>query len=150
MLSFGAGKNGCIGAEALLIFDNQDMRDQAERLRKRSGHLLSKMRFVSAQLLAYIENDLWLNLAANANRQARCFAEAVKQHPQATLEFTPDANEIFVRWSAAGFAALSDTGIQFLTWPGQDNLARFVFSHQTSDEETQKLCLELKRLTHSS
>jgi threonine aldolase len=143
LMSFGAGKNGCISAEALLLFGGSELREQAERLRKRSGHLLSKMRYVSAQLLAYIENDLWLKLATHANRQATMFAEAIGRHPQAKLEFTPDANEVFVRWSAKALAGLADVGIQFLNWPGQDDLARFVFSHHTSEEETAYLCQQV-------
>jgi threonine aldolase len=104
------------------------------------------MRFVSAQLLAYLENDLWLNLAENANRQAARFAVAVDQHPEARLEYTSDANEIFVRWSEQGFKLLEQSGIQFLTWPGQADLARFVFSHQTSEQEAAALCREFSRL----
>ncbi len=145
LMSFGAGKNGCISAEALLLFGDSEHREKAERLRKRSGHLLSKMRYVSAQLLAYIEDDLWLRLAAHANRQATMFAQAVRNHPRANLEFTVDANEVFVRWSADGLAGLRDAGIQFLNWPGQDDLARFVFSHHTSEEETDHLCKHLNR-----
>lgn len=147
MLSFGAGKNGCLGAEALLIFHHHGLRDRAERLRKRSGHLLSKMRFVSAQLLAYIDQGYWLDLAHHANAQANRFAQAVGAHPEASLEFTVDANEVFVRWSAAGFSALEDAGIQFLLWPGHDDLARFVFSHHTGIEDTAKLSQELAQLT---
>ena len=140
MLSFGASKNGCLAAEALLVFGNPELRDTAERLRKRSGHLLSKMRYVSAQLLAYIENGLWLDMARHANGQAAWFAEAVRQHPQASVEYAVDANEVFVDWSPEGFARLADAGIQFLTWPGRDDLARFVFSHSTSEAETDELC----------
>ena len=145
MLSFGAGKNGCIGAEALLFFGDSNLREHAERLRKRSGHLLSKMRYVSAQLLAYIEGDLWLKLAAHANRQAAVFAEAVAAQSLARLEYTVEANEVFVRWSAAGFAALRESGIQFFTWPGHEDLARFVFSHCTREDETSTLCQEFER-----
>ena len=140
MLSFGASKNGCLAAEALLVFGNPELRDTAERLRKSSGHLLSKMRYVSAQLLAYIENGLWLDMARHANGQAARFAEAVRQHPQAGLEYAVDANEVFVNWAPEGFARLADAGIQFLTWPGRDDLARFVFSHSTGEDETATLC----------
>jgi threonine aldolase len=140
MLSFGASKNGCLAAEALLVFGNPELRDTAERLRKRSGHLLSKMRYVSAQLLAYIENGLWLDMARHANGQAARFAEVVRQHPQASLEYGVDANEVFVNWSPEGFGRLADAGIQFLTWPGRDDLARFVFSHSTGEDETATLC----------
>jgi threonine aldolase len=146
MLSFGASKNGCLAAEALLFFGETQLQQHAERLRKRSGHLLSKMRFVSAQLLAYIKDDRWLTLASHANRQAAQFAGAVRAHPQAELEFTADANEVFVRWSASGFAALAGAGVQFLAWPGRSDLARFVFSHCTSDKETEVLCQTLQSL----
>lgn len=146
MLSFGASKNGCLAAEALLFFGETQWQERAERLRKRSGHLLSKMRFVSAQLLAYIKDDCWLKLATNANHQAAQFAGAVRAHPQAELEFPPAANEVFVRWTASGFAALAAAGIQFLDWPGRTDLARFVFSHSTSDKETEVLCQTLQSL----
>lgn len=140
MLSFGASKNGCLAAEALLVFGKPDLKEKAERLRKRSGHLLSKMRFVSAQLLAYVEDGLWLEMARHANSQAAIFAEAVNNHPEASLEYSTEANEVFVKWSATGFKRLEQIGAQFLTWPGRDDLARFVFSYCTSEAETTTLC----------
>ena len=139
MLSFGASKNGCMAAEALVIFNQPQWRETAERLRKRSGHLLSKMRYVSAQLLAYIENDRWLDMAAHANRQAANFAEVVNNHHQASLENPVEANEVFVKWTKEGFDHLESQGIQFLQWPGRDDLARFVFGHSTSEEDTSLL-----------
>lgn len=148
LLSFGASKNGCIAAEALLIFEDANSGDpglkgRAERLRKRSGHLLSKMRYVSAQLLAYTRDGLWLDMARHANAQAAQFAHAVANHPQAKLEYTVEANEVFVRWTAEGFRRLEDAGIQFLIWPGGDDLARFVFSYSTQPAETAALCQAL-------
>jgi len=143
MLSFGASKNGCMAAEALVIFNQPQWRETAERLRKRSGHLLSKMRYVSAQLLAYIENNRWLDMAAHANRQAAKFSEAVKRHAGASLEFTVEANEVFVKWTKGGFEHLESQGIQFQLWPGRDDLARFVFGHSTSDVEIETLLTAL-------
>ena len=140
MLSFGASKNGCLAAEALLIFDRPGTKETAERLRKRSGHLLSKMRYVSAQLLTYIEDGLWLDMAGHSNRQAAKFSETVERHPSASLEFSVDANEVFVKWAPDGFRALEESGIQFLLWPGRDDLARFVFSYCTTEAETAFLC----------
>jgi len=143
LMSFGASKNGCLAAEALLIFGKPELRENAERLRKRSGHLLSKMRFVSAQLLAYIEGGLWLELARHANHQASRFAEATSNHPEAALEFSTQANEVFVKWTAEGFQRLESAGISFLYWPGRNDLARFVFSHATTATETDRLCQTL-------
>jgi threonine aldolase len=139
MLSFGASKNGCMAAEALVLFGRDDLIERTERLRKRGGHLLSKMRYVSAQLLAYIDNDLWLRLAAHANAQAAAFAEAVERHPEAALEFPVEANELFLRWSPQGFARLRAAGIDFHNWPGRDDLARLVFGHSTTIAETTAL-----------
>ena len=139
MLSFGASKNGCMAAEALIFFNQPHLRETAERLRKRSGHLLSKMRYVSAQLLSYVENDLWLDMATHANAQAAKFAAAIDKHADAALEYPVQANEVFVKWSSAGFDQWESRGVQFLRWPGRDDLARFVFGHSTTDKETQLL-----------
>jgi threonine aldolase len=136
LLSFGASKNGCMAAEALIIFNQPQWQETAERLRKRSGHLLSKMRFISAQLLAYIDNDCWLTMASHANQQASTFAQAVQNHARASLEFPVQANEVFVNWTPEGFAHLESQDIQFLRWPGRDGLARFVFGHSTTEQET--------------
>ncbi len=144
MLSFGASKNGCMAAEALVIFGHPEWLETAERLRKRSGHLLSKMRYVSAQLLAYIEGGLWLEMAGNANRQAARFAEAVENHAGASLEYPVHANEVFVRWNKEGFDYLESQGIEFLLWPGRDDLARFVFGYSVGDEEVGALLAALR------
>ena len=75
MLSFGASKNGCMAAEALLIFGRPELYETAERLRKRGGHLFSKMRYVSAQLLAYIDNTstttMRISISENPRRTSR-------------------------------------------------------------------------------
>lgn len=135
MLSFGASKNGCMAAEALVFFNQPQLQETAERLRKRSGHLLSKMRYVSAQLLAYVENNHWLEMAGHANRQAAKFAEAVENHAEARLEYPVQANEVFLNWTKDGFDHLRSQGIQFQMWPGRDDLARFVFGHSTDHED---------------
>ncbi len=139
MLSFGASKNGCMAAEALVIFGQEQWRATAERHRKRSGHLLSKMRYISAQLLAYIEDDRWLKMAGHANHLASLFAQAVADNSTAILEYPVQANEVFVKWTRQGFDHLEAQGIQFQLWPGRDDLARFVFGHSTSNEDTDLL-----------
>lgn len=146
ILSFGASKNGCMGAEALVFFGRPDLRELAERHRKRSGHLLSKMRYVSAQLLAYVKDDLWLKMARHANQQAALFTSAIQKHPHASLEFPVDGNEVFVKWSPEGLHQLEKAGVQFLMWPGRDDLARFVFSHCTPEVETMTLCSALEEI----
>ena len=144
MLSFGASKNGCLAAEALVFFQHHEHYETAERMRKRGGHLYSKMRYISAQLLAYLENGLWLQLAAHANQQASTFAAAVEAHDSAQLAFPVQANEVFLRWRVEALEALAAAGMEFLTWPGQPDLARFVFGHSTSPAETGALIAALE------
>lgn len=139
MMSFGASKNGAMAAETLVIFNNPGLFTTAERHRKRSGHLLSKMRYLSAQLLAYLNNNLWLDLANHANQQASRFARAIEAHPTASLEYPVEANEVFLCWNDKGFTQLESAGIEFHRWPGRDDLARFVFAHSTTDKEMQLL-----------
>ena len=76
-LSFGGTKNGCMVAEAVVLFGEGPRRELARRL-KRAGQLLSKRRYVSAQLLAYVKDDLWLECARHANRMCGELAERLR------------------------------------------------------------------------
>jgi threonine aldolase len=84
-LSFGFTKNGAISAEAVIFFDPAQATDFAFR-RKRAGHLLSKMRFVSAQIEAMLDGGLWLKLACHANTMAQRLAEGLKSINGITLD----------------------------------------------------------------
>ena len=96
ILSFGATKNGCIAAEAIIIF-NKELVGNLPFLLKRSGHLLSKMRFVSAQLDGYISNDVWLKNARHANLMAKKLSDGLVSSNQVKLEYPTEANEVFVK-----------------------------------------------------
>lgn len=134
-LTFGAGKNGCMVAEAIVLFDHPEWVPGMERRRKRGGHLLSKMRYVSAQLLAYLEDDLWLELASHANLMASKLAETLSEIPGAKLEHRVEANEIFVHLPTETIARLRDAGAQFHNWPGSLTLLRLVCSFATTPED---------------
>src|SRR3546814_19407676 len=66
VLAFGGTKNGCLAAEAILFF-KPELADNFRYLHKRAGQLLSKMRLISAQLIAYLSNDVWLRTARHAH-----------------------------------------------------------------------------------
>ena len=83
VLSFGATKNGCIAAEAIIFF-KPELVGNLPFLMKRSGHLLSKMRFVSAQLEAYISNDVWLRNAKHANKMGKKLSEGLNSNQNKT------------------------------------------------------------------
>ena len=96
VLSFGATKNGCFAAEAIIFF-NQDLVGNLPFLMKRAGHLLSKMRFVSAQLDAYISNEVWLKNAKHANAMGKKLSQGLQLHKNIELVYPTDANEVFVK-----------------------------------------------------
>jgi threonine aldolase len=118
-LSFGFTKNGGITAEALILFDRGLARATHFR-RKRAGHLLSKGRYLAAQLLAMIENDVWLRNARAANAAAARLAAAAGAE---RLVYPVEANEMFVRVSAQEAATLRAQGFDFYDWePGEARL----------------------------
>lgn len=133
-LSFGVSKNGALAAEAIVVFGHPEWMSGLERPRKRGGHLVSKMRFVSAQLLAMLEGGLWLELAAHANRQAQRLAAAIEAQPGASLAWPVEANEVFLRAEPAKLEALRNQGFESHFWPGHDDLARLVCSFATEDD----------------
>jgi threonine aldolase len=116
VLSLGATKNGAMCAEAVVFFDPARARD-FERRRKQAGHLWSKLRFVSAQLLAYFDNGLWLDNAGHANAMASALARGLREVSGASLLQSVDANEVFVALPEATVAALEQHGFGFYRWP---------------------------------
>ncbi len=134
VLSLGATKNGALGAEAVVFFDPAMARD-FERRRKRAGHLMSKLRFLSAQLNAYLKNGLWLENARHANTMATKLAQGLKTVAGARLLQPVDANEIFVALPEATVSALEMQGFKFYRWPlhiAESGITiRLVTSHAT-------------------
>jgi threonine aldolase len=118
VMSFGFTKNGGMNAEALIFF-RTELADEALVLRKRSGNLLSKGRYLAAQLLAMLEGDVWLANARAANAAAQVLAQACGKR----LVHPVQANELFVRMTAAEAAALRAKGFDFYDWaPGEIRL----------------------------
>ena len=119
VLSFGFVKNGGMNAEALIFFDGTHA-ERAKVLRKRSGHLLSKGRYLAAQLLAMLDGDVWLANARAANAAATVLAEACGPE---RLVHAVEANELFVRMTPDEAAAIRAQGFDFYDWaPGEVRL----------------------------
>jgi len=117
-LSFGFVKNGGLNAEALILFDSS-IADEIAIRRKRAGHLLSKGRFLAAQILAMLEDGLWLANARAANAAAQALAVAAPQR----LVYPVEANEVFLQVSADENARLRAQGFDFYDWgPGEIRL----------------------------
>jgi threonine aldolase len=147
VLSFGATKGGALAAEAVIFFDPARTRGMQER-RKRGGHLLSKHRFLAAQLDAYLDGDLWLDLARHANRMADRLAAglaAVGIKPAWPVE----ANEVFVPLSNEIDRRLKAAGALYHPWyigslpagyviPADATLVRLVTSFSTREEDVDR------------
>ncbi|WP_293883688.1 low specificity L-threonine aldolase [Sphingomonas sp.] len=138
-LSFGFIKNGGLSAEALILFDRSLVHELRVR-RKRAGHLSSKGRYQAAQLLAMLDDDLWLTTARAANAGATQLAAAAAGR----LLHPAEANEVFVTLDAYQAAALRAQGFDFYDWgPGE---ARFVISWDQPQAEIDALAAALKNL----
>ena len=131
-LSFGCIKNGGMSADAVVFFD-PTLAETARYRRKRAGHLQSKGRFLAAQLLAMLEDDLWLANARAANAAAAHIAVGAGER----LMHPVEANEVFVRCSAEEREALREKGFGFYDW-GADG-ARFVASWDSRPEDAAAL-----------
>lgn len=135
VLSFGTTKNGTISGEAVVFFNPEQAADFASR-RKRGGHLLSKGRYLAAQILAYVETGVWARNARHANAGAQRLAAAAGMR----LLYPVEANEVFVRLGSQAAAALRAQGFEFYDWGATDSgHARFVVSWDQPDCEVEAL-----------
>ena len=117
-VSFGFVKNGGLNAECVVLF-RTDLADEIAVRRKRAGHLLSKGRYLAAQILAVLENELWLENARAANAAAQKLARAAPER----LVYPVEANEVFLNVSSDEAAKLRAKGFDFYDWgPGEIRL----------------------------
>ena len=148
VLSFGATKNGAMAAEAVLFFKPELAADFRYR-RKRGGHLFSKMRFLAAQWDAYLDGDLWLDLARHANAMAARLAEGLSALPGAALSHPVEANEIFARLPAAVIEGLLAEGFAFYRWgPEENNEVRLVTAFNTDPADVDAVRAAARRLSN--
>ena len=156
LLSFGATKNGCWCAEAIVVFDPERARHMAH-LRKRAAQLFSKTRFIAAQLHAYLDDDHWLDLARHANTMGGALAKALSGSNRIRLLHPPKANEVFAIMPKALAEALQAEGAKFYEWNppkhgdftiGDDEAVyRFVTSFATQPADIASFTTALERLT---
>ena len=138
-LSFGFVKNGGLNAEALILF-RTELADEIAVRRKRAGHLLSKGRYLAAQILAMLDGDLWLENARAANAAAQTIGRAAPKR----LLYPVEANEIFLKVTAEEAAELRGHGFDFYDWgPGK---IRLVTSWDQQGEQVDRLAAALAAL----
>ena len=153
VLSFGGTKNGLMGVEAVVIFDPKKAWE-FELRRKRGGHLFSKHRYLSAQMLAYMQDDLWLSLAQQSNAMGARLAQGIAAIDSAKLLHPADANMVFASFPRALHKSAHDGGASYYFWPFNQSLdgpadealsARMVCSWCTSEADVDGFLSLLKR-----
>ncbi|MEM7173578.1 MAG: beta-eliminating lyase-related protein, partial [Pseudomonadota bacterium] len=135
VLSFGASKNGALGVEAVVFFRPDGVKDFEYR-RKRGGHLFSKMRYLTAQLEAYLADDLWLRNARHANAMAARLAEGLAVLPGVSLRYPVQANELFPQLPLTMVTGLRERGFRFYdAGPPERGWIRLVTAFNTAPED---------------
>lgn len=150
VLSFGATKGGAMAAEAVILFDPEKAQELAFR-RKRGGHLLSKQRFIAAQLDAYLADGLWLKLAAHANAMAHQLSTGLSDIAGVKIAWPTEANEVFPILPVKLDQHLRQSGTRYHPWttrgltgtemaPSENEiLVRLVTSFATTQAEVDEL-----------
>lgn len=135
ILSFGATKNGAMAAEAIIAFDPR-FAEAIERRRKRGGQLMCKGRYPASQLLAYLEDGLWLRLAARANALAAQLGLAAQDFLSAPVE----TNQVFIKPGVEAIAKLRAAGADFYDWGAKGaGEARLVVSWNQAEADVEAM-----------
>ena len=144
VLSLGGTKNGCLGVEAVVLFDPSKAWEFQLR-RKRAGHLMSKHRFLAAQMAAYLRDGLWLSLAGQANAMGALLAQGLAQVPRAQLLHPAPANMLFAGFASGTNARAEARGAIYYPAPAPDGRegARLVASWSTTPADVDALIAAL-------
>jgi len=142
VLSFGATKNGGLLCDAIIVFTPDIVPSLAIQLR-RAGQVWSKMRFAAAQLLAYVEDGLYLRNARQANDIAARIAAGLRDLPGVVPLAPIEANEVFLQLPASVLDGLEADGVRFFRRPG--DIARFVCRFDATPAEADALLASLRR-----
>lgn len=152
-LSFGCTKNGAMALEAVVFFDRNLAADFSHR-RMRAAQLLSKGRYLGAQMNTYLENDLWLDNARHANDMARYLRDVLETTGKMRISLPVQVNEVFPIMPKDLFDVLLSKGVVTYQWPGEgpgndvvadgEILVRFVCSFLTSKGDCDALVREVE------
>lgn len=133
ILSFGATKNGVMAAEAIVVF-NKSLSKDLGFLRKRGGHLHSKMRLLASQMIAYLSDELWRTNAEHANAMMALLQDGLKMIPEITINTPAQANMLFCTLPTSMVEYLLAEGYGFYTGRWAEGVIRLVTSFRTPKE----------------
>lgn len=144
IMSFGGTKNGLMIGEAVLIF-NDELKKYADFYQKQSAHLFSKNRFIAAQFIALLSNDLWKRMAQHANTMAQFLASEIRQIPSVTITRSVDANAVFAIIPQSAIAPLQNQ-FPFYIWDDNTLELRWMCSFDTQKEDVMAFVQALKHI----
>lgn len=147
VLSFGGTKNGLMLGEIVVVLSPEKV-EGVEFLRKSSMQLASKMRYVSAQLVALLDGDLWLRNASHANLMARRLADAVRDIAGVDVVHPVQANGVFARMPRAAIGALQEE-VAFYVWDAPADVVRWMCSWDTTTEDVDGFAAAVARSVRS-
>ena len=142
IVSFGGTKNGLMMAESVITL-RPELAENLKYLRKQSAQLYSKMRYVSAQFSAYLEDDLWLQNATHANAMARQLRQGIESLSRYEFTQSTDANILLVKIPKETYLRLQQKYF-FYVWNEFNDEVRFVTSWDTTEEDVEGLVRELR------
>ena len=143
VLSFGATKNGALGAEAVVFF-NPELAANFKFYRKQGMQLASKMRFISAQFEALFAGDLWLQNARHANRMAQLLKREISKIPQVKIIYNVEANGVFAQVPRKAIAKLQKRYF-FYVWNESQSVVRWMCSWDTTADDVKQFAGFLRR-----
>jgi threonine aldolase len=144
VLTLGGTKNGCLAAEAIVFF-KPEMVGNFPFLHKRSGQLLSKMRFISSQLNAYISDDVWSRNAGHANAMAKILSEGLNAFSNINLAYPTESNEVFVHLPREVIDYLNNSGYDINEEELDGKAVRFVTAWNTDPVDVSNLLDKLSQ-----
>ncbi|MEZ5106076.1 MAG: low specificity L-threonine aldolase [Draconibacterium sp.] len=144
ILSFGGTKNGMMLGEAVLFF-NPDLTNYTKYIRKQSMQLYSKMRFTSAQFIAYFENELWKQNATHSNKMAKLLETEVLKIPEIKITQPVDANGVFAIVPPEIIEQLKERFF-FYMWNEAEHEVRWMTSFDTTETEIYEFVSLIKEL----
>lgn len=142
ILSFGGTKNGLMMGECVIIF-NKDLQDEAAFIRKQSAQLASKMRYLSCQFSAYLENNLWLTNATHANNMANKLYQSLKEFPEVTFTQIPKSNQLFLTMPRSLIDQMLEL-YDFYFWNEDKDEIRLVTSFDTTEEDVNDFIRQMR------
>ena len=136
VLSFGGTKNGIMGGEAVVFFNQEFSRDFLY-LRKQGMQLASKMRFIAAQFEALLTNDLWLRSAQHANQMARLLEKEITRIPRVKIAWKVEANGVFPQIPRHAVEKIMERYF-FYMWIEEECIVRWMCSFDTSEKDVKE------------